>query len=220
MQNLTFFESQIQMPLVQLSLRSTRVQLKTATVLISPIRFTDADLSELKMTPPDAIVAPNNFHHLYVSKAKTQFPGARLYAAPGLQEKRADVAWDETLAAESWPHQDELPLVHIQGMPKYNEVVFFHRASKTLIVTDLLFNLQNQHGWAAKFVFGLMGTLNRPAVSRLFKLVTKNRAQARNSIKEILKFDFENIVMAHGEIIQGNGKQIFEQACRKRGLLP
>lgn len=219
MQNLTFFESHIQMPLVQLGLRATYVRLQTATVLISPIAFSEEDLSVLSKMPPNAIVAPNNFHHLYVNKAKTRFPAARLYGAPGLQEKRADVAWDQTLTPETWPYQDELPMVLVQGMPKYNEVVFFHRASKTLIVTDLMFNLQNQQGWQAKLLFGLMGTLNRPAVSRLFNLFTKDRQRARTSIQEILKFDFENIVMAHGEILRGNGKEIFRQACKARGLL-
>jgi hypothetical protein len=80
---------------------------------------------------------------LYLSLSFLQwfnaYPGARFFAAPGLPEKRTDIKFDIVLndrADSSWT--EEIDQMVIKGNPDYNEVVFYHRNSKTLIVADLL----------------------------------------------------------------------------------
>lgn len=220
MSDLKFYESTIRMPLVNITARSTLVPLKNNKyVLISPVKFDEGQRSELLKVNPEAIVSPSCFHHLFIKAAHDYLPEAKLYGAPGLQRKRADIKWDGILNETPWPYQDELKAIVIEGAPKINEVVFYHRDSKTLIVTDLLFNLKNLKSLPEKLVYGLMGTFNNPAVSRLVKLMTRDRKALKKSLKQVLELDFDRLVMAHGEIIPTGGKKIITDALNARNLL-
>ena len=69
------------------------------------------------------------------------FADARLYIAPGLQEKRKDLRFHGTLSDEPEPYWEDSLKQHVfQGIPAVNEVVFFHPESRTVIFTDLVFN--------------------------------------------------------------------------------
>ena len=46
----------------------------------------------------------------------------------------------------------------------------------------------------------------------------RDRAAFALSMKKTLDWDFEQIVVGHGEPIQNNAKRIFAQALRDRGL--
>lgn len=221
MSALQFFESTIKfsggnhMPL-----RSTLVRLTNGhSILISPVKFDENQLQELQKSPPTHIVAPNNFHHLYISAASEVFPNAKLLAAPGLQQKRADVKWTSTLDEATWPHQDELQMIFVGGAPKYNECVFYHKATRTLITTDLFFNFKNLSNSFGNLIFKIMGSFNKPAVSRLLKLLTKDKVQFQKDLMRILDLDFDRIVMAHGEIVESGGKKLFTSALKERGLI-
>lgn len=61
-----------------ISLRSTLVTLKSGhRVLISPIKFSGEQLHELKNNPPNALIAPNCFQHLYIKKASEYLRAAK-----------------------------------------------------------------------------------------------------------------------------------------------
>ena len=99
-------------------------------------------------------------------------------------------------------------------MPKINETVFLHQASKTLIVTDLVFNISETQGWS-KFVWNVYGINHKFKVSPLFKFSIKNKKKFKESIQELLQWDFDNVILSHGNIILGNGKQLIENALLK-----
>ena len=87
------------------------------------------------------VVAPNRVHHLYAGKVAEAYPGAQLWVAPGLERKRPDLVYVAVLGDEApAPWKGEVDQVFFRGRPYENEVVFFHRASRTLILCDLAFN--------------------------------------------------------------------------------
>ncbi|MGE0763127.1 MAG: DUF4336 domain-containing protein [Bdellovibrionales bacterium] len=198
----------IQVPVVSLPIRAVAVQVAPGQlVLISPLHGRMCDYNSLKaLGQVVAIVAPSKFHHLFVQHAQKEFPGAKLWAAPGLEQKRTDVKWDGILTVDPWPYQNVLELQLIEGAPQMNEVVLFHGPSQTLVVTDLLFNLQKASGFGARMIFGLLGTFRRLNTSRLVKWYTKDQKQVSNSLKRILGFNFDRLIMAHGEIIPSGAK--------------
>ncbi|HRO67346.1 MAG TPA: hypothetical protein PL182_07270, partial [Pseudobdellovibrionaceae bacterium] len=65
---------------------------------------------------------------------------------------------------------------------------------------------------------GLFGTYRRFAVSRFFLGMVKDQAAFEASLKEVLNWPFENIVMAHGEAVTGKGREMFLAALKERGI--
>src|SRR5262249_50308830 len=85
--------------------------------------------------------APNRVHHLHAREVASAYPGARLWIAPGLERKRPDLVFEAVLGDEApaeW--RGEVEQVFFRGRPYENEVTFFHRPSRTLILCDLAFN--------------------------------------------------------------------------------
>src|SRR5438552_248051 len=71
----------------------------------SPIQLTDSLRTEVDAVGQVRhIIAPNSLHHLFLAEWKRAYPGARVYAPPGLRKKRQDVLFDADLGSE--PGQD------------------------------------------------------------------------------------------------------------------
>ncbi len=177
--------------------------------LHSPGPVTDAVAESLDaLGPVKHIVAPNRLHHLHLPSATERFPEAAVHGAPGLAAKRKDVSFDAELggvAPEAWRGQfDQLV---IEGNPLLNEVVFLHRPSRTLIVADLAFNIQESKGWVAPVVLRMVGAWRKPAQSRVWRLTTRDRAAAGGSVRSILDWDFDRLVMAHGTPIEAGARE-------------
>ena len=196
---------------LELGVRATFVRLGDGKLwLVSPVDFSEEDVNFISSQGRvAAVVAPNLFHHLYLKQAKQRFPEAQFFYAPGLDQKRSHFSFDGPALAHPWSL--ELSECLLEGMPRFNEVVYFHKASRSLIVTDLFFNLQQIKGWRGQLISRMMGTYNRPAVSRLFRLMMKDKHKVKNSLKTILSWDFERVIMAHGEILEKDCKQICER---------
>jgi len=201
---------------IQLPCRMVVIRLKSGRLwLHSPIKINDTLVQEVAdLGRVGHIVAPNCFHHLFVGRWMERFPDAKTYGAMGLDRKRKDLSFSQTLderTPEAW--SDEMSQAFIDGIPALNEFVFLHRASKTLIVTDLLFNVHQANNKASElFLRYVSGAFRKPAQSRLVKLATRNRKAMKQCVQKVLSWDFERIVMAHGEIIESNGPAILRDA--------
>jgi glyoxylase-like metal-dependent hydrolase (beta-lactamase superfamily II) len=150
------------------------------------------------------IVAPNCYHHLHVTPFLTRFPGAKIYGAAGLAQKRPDLTLAGTLddgAAVPWA--GVLDQIALGGAPKLNEVVFLHRASRSLLVTDLLFNVTAPDNWVTGLALRLMGTYKRLGPSRLLRWrLTKDRRALKASVERMLVWDFVRVIPGHGDVFE------------------
>ncbi|HVV50287.1 MAG TPA: DUF4336 domain-containing protein [Polyangia bacterium] len=176
-----------------------------ASLVHSPTPLDDALAAEIAALGPVAyVVAPNCFHHLHVAPFLARFPGAKLYAAPGLARKRPDLTSTGTLddgAAVPWA--GVLDHLTLAGVPRLNEVVFLHRGSRSLLVTDLLFNVTAPGNWMTALALRLMGTYKRLGPSRLLRWrLTKDRAALKASVERMLAWEFVRVVPGHGEVFE------------------
>ena len=90
------------------------------------------------------LVAPNLLHFWWIADWKARYPQARAYAAPGAREhaQKRFTGFDADLTDEPPPEwQDEFAQIQVAG-GFMTEVVFFHRPSRTLILTDLIENFE------------------------------------------------------------------------------
>jgi hypothetical protein len=162
--------------------------------------------------PVAAIVAPSLFHHLWAGEWKQAYPDALLCACPGLERKRADLAWDRVLGdAPEAPWQGELDQVFFAARTMENEVVFFHRASRSLVCCDIVFHLSRHPSRFTRLVAFLLGN-RRPGATWLEHVMIRERAAAREQIDRMLAWDFERIVLSHGPLITSGGREILQRA--------
>jgi hypothetical protein len=80
--------------------------------------------------------------------------------------------------------QDDFDQLIIRGLPISNECIWFHRASRTLIMTDLC------QWWVGEL----------PFAARL-----KDRAAVAESACQILAWPFDRVIAAHNAIIERDG---------------
>ena len=198
---------------IEMGTRMSVVRLADGLFVHSPVHLDNDTRRALDaLGPVRAVVAPNRYHHLYVGEYFTAYPEARIYAAPGLPEKRNDLSFHGALTDEApvlWAGQiDQLVF---RALPVLNDVLFSHRRSRTLIVTDLVFNLLHTDSFAARLVFSLDGAYGRFGPSRLWRLLTRDRAAARAAVDRILSWDFDRVVMAHGDVLETGGHEAFRQ---------
>jgi len=151
-----------------------------------------------------ALVAPNCLHHLFVAAAKERYPQAKILAAPGLQEKRADLSIDGDLTTPPPSWGGEIELLTIAGAKSLGEVVALHRPSATLLVTDLMFNIGDVRGFLTPWIFRMAGVYRRLGQSRLLRFLVDDRAAAGGSVRELLSWPFERVVSAHGAVVDGD----------------
>jgi hypothetical protein len=183
-------------------------------VLHSPIPLDGGLRAELDgLGEVQAIVAPNKAHHLFADDCRAVYPNAKLYAAPGLPEKRKDLRFDGLLADEpriEW--RGDLEQQRIRGMPMLNEVAFFHPSSRTLILTDLVFNVPKGRTWGIPLVFHLMGAGGRFGPHRFIRWMIRDQQAARESLGLIMRWDFDRVILAHGDVLENGGRQKLRDA--------
>jgi hypothetical protein len=199
---------------VQQRFRMTVVRLADGGLwLYSPVEIDDGLAAQLGALGAVAhIVAPNRYHHLFAGGAKRRYPAATLWAVPGLPEKRRDLTFDRVLPAEG-PWGDQLDGLVLTSVPRFNEAVFFHRASRTLICADFVFNILTDDSFGTRMIYRLLGAYGKPAQSWFFRK-SIDRAAVGPQIDTMLAWDIQRVCMSHGDVLDGNAHAVLADVLR------
>lgn len=198
---------------LHLGVRATAARSPQGEVLLfAPVPFSDEAASELEsLGQVAAIVAPNRLHWMFAAGATKRWPDARLIGADGLEKKAPDLRW-ETLGTQADPlwrgWLEQLPL---EGVPELGETLFFHPASRTLVATDLCFNVVSSDSWFTRTFMRLNGAYGGLGPSRIFKRMVKDRAAVRRSVDRVLELGPERVVVAHGAVHEQGGTEALAQ---------
>lgn len=186
----------------------------------SPIAL-DEDLARevCALGTPAFLVAPNPIHHLFLANWHERFPEAQIWAPKSLRRKEPELHFDGILddrAPAGWAQ--EIDQFYFDNSPLLDEVVFFHRASRTAIFADLTENFSN--GFIRKY----WRWWQRP-IARMWKIVEgwgyaplelrltfRHKQQARAKIRQIKSLEPQRVIMAHGEIIRSDGVKFLNTA--------
>jgi hypothetical protein len=198
---------------VQLGRRMAVIRLRSGDLLIhSPAPLDEELRRELHQLGPVRFVVPASWlhGHLYMEQYAAAFPGAELFAAPGLRKRRRDLAFVGDLQDHPDPRwADDLDQAAFRGQRVSPEIVFFHRPSGTLIVGDLVWNVTPRMSPAARLWAGwLTGVRPTPA----FRLSIHDRSAAEASVRRVLEWNFDRILIGHGEMVECGGHEAFASA--------
>lgn len=161
------------------------------------------------------LVAPNSLHHVSINAWKQAYPDARVHGAPGLKSVRPDIVSDSELGDQpdaAWAA--DIEQVVARGNRITTEVVFLHRASRTAIFTDLI--QQFPRGWFRGWR-GIIANLDgmtraEPSVPQKFRTAFADRDAARVSLRRILAWPTEKVLMAHGPPVTTDGAAFLARA--------
>ena len=167
------------------------------------------------------IVAPGSYHHLFVTNFQQKYPNAETFLCPGLEKKRQDIKFEWILGNKPdhrW--EDVIDQVLVHGTKYIWEVAFFHKPSKTLILVDLLENIGDDYQHPAslllrfwwKVVFRMWGN---PKAAPEYQMGWGNKHIVKDGLNRILSWKAEKVILAHGEIIEGNINKILSTAWKK-----
>jgi hypothetical protein len=170
---------------------------RDAVAALGPVRF---------------LVAPNLYHHLHLPAWAAAFPEARVSGPRGLQAKQPALRLHELEDTPDPGWASVVDQMHVRGMPGLSEFLFFHRPSRTAIVTDLAFHYPRAEGWKLRAYLRLDGVLGKFAAPRFLRLLTKDREAAKASVQRALKWDVQRVVVCHGEVLEHGAQKALHDA--------
>ncbi len=199
--------------------RMTVVQLESGEVWVhSPSNLTSELVHTInQIGPVTYLVSPNKIHHLYLKDWVCAFPEAVLYASPGLINKRRDLNFDRELtnsADDAW--STDLHQVVFTGSKMMEEVVFFHKVSQTLILTDLIENFPTDHFRGLQKCLarcaGILAPNGKTPLDWRLTFYLGGKAEAQQCINLMLSWQPERIIVAHGNCIQQHGAEFLKKS--------
>jgi len=203
-------------PALLLPVRMTVLRLQTGTLLLhSPVKL-DLVIEEWlrKLGAVAAVVAPNSFHYMFVEAYLTMFPTARFFAAPDLPERVPSLPAATVLedrSPELWA--GEIEQVVFGPIRQFTEVVFFHRPTAALILTDLAFNFTDFTSTANRVAWRFSGVPPRFGPSRSARLtLLRDKITAGSYLRRICAWPFRRILVTHGAVVETNAQEEFRRA--------
>jgi len=216
--NVRFFTSELRIiPGVVIPLHSMLVETATKCILVSPVG-TRAEMTVCEGRQA-ILVEPSLLHHRRLAKAVQALEPHELWGPEGFAEKLPEFRDARVFGRDPWPHDDALSFAEIHGAPLRNEVVFFHHPSRTLYTADLAFAIMEPKGVLAPIALRALGVYKQFAVPRMWNRWVVDKAAFQRSIDRVLAWPIERIALAHGDVIQTNGRERLYKALRERALI-
>lgn len=178
----------------------------------SPVQISDDLAREIKAIGDVAyLVSPNSFHHLFLGDWQKHFPKAQICGPERTQRKRPDLSFRHILNDEPSPAwRDEIDYVHFDGSFFFEEFGFFHHASGTLFLADMMIRLPEPFlrdrwpGWRRGLaqILGITTAQSKAPLETRLSFIRHD--ELRNALATINKWPIKRIAFAHGEMAEVN----------------
>lgn len=198
---------------LRLPVRMTIVRLGNGELILhSPTRYSlELAAAVAELGTIRHLIAPNVAHWTFVADWQRAYPATTMWAAPGLSDRaqvrasglRIDRELDDTAPAE-WA--DALQQGVITGAAGFSEMWFLHRPSRTLILVDLIENLEPDklppvQRWLMQAAAATRGT-----TARYLRIpVRLGGDAAKAAVRAMIALRPERVIFAHGTIFETDG---------------
>lgn len=188
--------------------------------LWSPVEKSAAIEDEVRaLGPVRHIVSPNNLHYLFLGEWQATFPDAKLWGTATTIAKCGHLRFSGVLADDSpvdW--EGQIDQFYFTNSPFVDELIFFHRASRTAIIADLSQTLSEaflKRHWpwwirSAARLSKMVEGWGYPPID--YRISFRHRASARPKIRELIAKRPEHVVVAHGEVVTTGGESFLRRA--------
>ena len=220
-------------PIVKMAMYGTKIPFPTRMTIV---RLSNGELwchSPTELTPElkaqiDSLgslrhlISPNKIHYTHIDTWAKAYPEATAWASPGVRDRaaqqRIEVVFDANLGEEPPPQWvADLDQLIFRGSRFMDEVVFFHRKTATLILTDLIENFESEKlsRWF-RWLIKLAGSIDPDGKAPLDLRITfwGQKEQSRSCLNQMLQWRPEKIILAHGRWYESNGTAELHRAFR------
>lgn len=205
---------------IDVGTRMSVIRLKSELIIISPIKPNEEIIHQLNNIGQVAyIIAPNLYHHLFISEFQAIYTSAKLIIPKGLNIKLPNLDFAHLLNDNEGSIENQIDYLLIDGFKvldrfgasTLNEYVFFHKDSRTLILTDTAFHFDGNFTFKTQLAARLLGIYGKLAPSFLEKLASKETQKVKQSLQKVFEWDFDRVIMAHGSIVETGAKLKLKQ---------
>ena len=165
------------------------------------------------------IVAPNSYHYLQVDAWAFTNADATVFASADVAHKivAESVALGKKLDAEWTMDLDHFMI----DLGTFSETVFFHGASKSLIVTDLMqtFQASRVRSLFIRLLLQLGGATGpnaKPSIE-IRLAARRHRDELRAAVEQMIAWAPKRVILSHGVCIQDNPLDAIASAFRWLG---
>lgn len=200
--------------------RMTIVRLTNGDLFLhSPIKFQRELANELqRLGNVRHLVSPNQFHYAHIGDWQRAFPEAIAWASPGVRQRararHVNVEFKRELAAdapEEWCRDIDQTL--FPG-GYFKEFIFFHEASKTLILTDTIINLELDkvaEPWrTATKITGMYHPHGQIFFGMRLPLLLQPR-RAKAAFEKVHSWQPRRILLSHGRCFEANADEVIRR---------
>lgn len=201
--------------------RMTVIRIGGDLFIHSPTSLPSSLRAEIRtIGAPRWIIGPNRLHYWWIPDWTSAFPDAEVYLAPRIEEQargRIDFAGRSLDRASGYPWDGAIDTLPVRGS-FMTEIVFFHRQSRTLVLTDLIENFEPQkvRSPLARWIFRLGGALAPNGQTPRDMQLTYRRQwrQMKAAVDRMIAWNPERVIIAHGRWFETNGAAELRRAFR------
>jgi hypothetical protein len=193
--------------------RDGNLLLDSPTLLVPELQAEIAGIGR-----PRWIVGPNRLHHWWIPDWHAAFPDADVWLAPKIEQQaagRIDFPSRRLDQAHSYPWHADLETLAVAGN-YLTEYVFFHRTSRTLILTDLIENFEPHRlgSFIMRWLVRLGGVQDPNGGMPRDMRLSFRKAELRAAVEQLIAWNPERIVIAHGRCYDRDGVKELRRAFR------
>lgn len=199
--------------------RMTVIRLPDARLFIhSPTELTKGLAREIAgIGEPAFIIGPNRIHYWWIPDWHSAFPDAGVWLAPRIAEQsggRIDFSAHELAERGGYPWDREIETLPVRG--RYmTEVVFFHRPSRTLVLTDFIENFEPRKlGLVGRGLTWLGGAQDPDGQMPRDMRMTYPRQALSEAVGTMIGWAPERVIVAHGRWYEKDGVKELRRAFR------
>jgi hypothetical protein len=206
--------------LLPFTTRMTVVRLSNDDLFLhSPIKFDETLASKLRRIGAIRhLVSPNQFHYAHIGEWSKAFPDAITWASPLVRQRararHVHVTFARDLAPdppEEWRHDIDQTL--FPG-GYFKEFVFFHKISKSLILTDAIINIELSkmpEPWrTATKLTGMYYPRGQIFFGMRLPLLLQRR-KAKAAFAKMYSWQPERVLLSHGRCFESRGSEVIRR---------
>lgn len=201
--------------------RMTIIRLSDGGLFVhSPTHLTEDLRAEVDaLGPVRFIIGPNRIHYWWIPYWHAAYPQAAVWLAPRIHEQargHIDFPTREITGATGYPWDAEIATLPVTGS-FMTEVAFFHRASRTLVLTDFIENFEpGRMSWWMRLLTRIGGVSDPDGrMPRDMRLTfAKQRPALKAAVRTMIGWAPERVIIAHGRWYRRDGTRELERAFR------